>query len=161
MIWAINQLQGDPKTRGRCPHCDEEFPMANWTLFYGKYFPKHAEEAIEQLRSRPEEIKGQYFDLKRDLTVRTAEISIRVKMGQVLEQIVPALPSFPYRRGDCRSLFKPIDYLVFEGLTSSNVDFIHFIDIKTGRAGMNDHERDVERVIEKQRVEFVRYGAKN
>jgi len=155
--WAIKQLQADRRLIGECPHCGERYPLADWLLFYGDSFPPEAEEVVERLYSLPETAKKQYLDLKQDLTVKTGERSLRVKIGNVLEQIGPALPSFPYAGNDCRSLFKPIDYVVFEGLTKREIEFIHFVDVKTGRARMNDHQKDVQRMIEKKRVEFRRY----
>jgi len=131
--------------------------VGDWLLFYGGAFPKEAREAIDQLRSIPVDLKKQYSDLKRESTVETAEISVRVKMGQIVEQIVPGLPTFPYARNDCRSLFKPIDYMVFEGLTKGSVNSVHFLDVKTGNAGMTPHEKQVKRVVEKKHVEFTRY----
>ena len=143
---------------GRCPECGEEYRMADWVLFYGDHFPRDAREAVQDILSRPKELKQQYVDLKRDSTTRTAERSARVKIGQTVEQIVQSLPTFPYRKSDCRSLFKPVDYVIFEGLTDKfGLDGIHFVDIKTGNAGLDPHEKQIKRAIEKKRVEFVRY----
>lgn len=81
-----------------------------------------------------------------------------MKIGQTVEQIVPGLPTFPYRKSDCRSLFKPIDYVIFEGLTDRfRIDGIRFVDIETGNAALVDHEKQIKRAIEKKHVEFVRY----
>lgn len=143
---------------GRCPNCGEEYKMSDWVLFYGAHFPKDAKEAVQGILSRPGELREQYCDLEHDSTIRAAQGSVRVKFGQTVEQIVQGLPTFPYRKSDCRSLFKPVDYIVFEGLTSKGrVETVHFVDIKTGRARMDPHEKQVERVIGKKRVEFARY----
>jgi predicted Holliday junction resolvase-like endonuclease len=113
---------------------------------------------VDDILSRPSELKQQNVDLRHDSTIRAAQGSVRVKIGQTVEQIVQGLPSFLYHKGDCRSLFKPIDYVIFEGLTKKvKVDQIHFVDIKTGNAGLDDHEEQIERVINKKHVEFVRY----
>jgi predicted Holliday junction resolvase-like endonuclease len=41
---------------------------------------------------------------------------------------------FSFDRNDCRSLFDPIDYIIFEGLSKKNsVSKILFTEIKTGR----------------------------
>jgi predicted Holliday junction resolvase-like endonuclease len=124
--------------------------MADW-------FPSQAGDAVKEYHSRPDIAKEQYLKLRRELVTTTGERSVRVKVGQVLEQIVPALPTFPYAGNDCRSLFKPIDYVVFEGLTQNEVDSIHFVDVKTGHARMNDHQKEIRRIIDKKRVEFERY----
>lgn len=95
--------------------------------------------------------------MKRASTVETGKISARVKLGQIVEQIAPGLPTFPFEKTDCRSLFKPIDYVIFEGLTRRQVSRLHFVDIKTGNADTTSREKDVERIIDKKRIEFACY----
>ncbi len=131
--------------------------MGDWLLFYGDSFPKDAAEVIKEMYAAPGDSKRQYLDLKRASTIESGRISVRVKLGQIVEQIVPGLPTFPYEKTDCRSLFKPIDYVIFEGLAKRHVRRLHFLDIKTGDADTTAREKDVERVIKKKRVEFTRY----
>ena len=54
----------------------------------------------------------------------------------------PAGMHFLTQPYDCRSLFEPIDYVAFDGMTTTGkVDQIAFIDVKTGASRLNSHQR--------------------
>ncbi len=81
-----------------------------------------------------------------------------VNVGKIVEEIAPSLSTFPYKGADCRSLLDPIDYVVFEGLSTQNkVTNLHFLDVKTGASKLNDHQKQVKDAVEKQHVEFELY----
>lgn len=74
-----------------------------------------------------EELKLEYQRIKEKYTTNAADKSIAVNLGKIIEEVAPALPTFPYLSADCRSLLDPIDYMVFEGLAESNqLNNIHF-----------------------------------
>jgi predicted Holliday junction resolvase-like endonuclease len=76
-----------------------------------------------------------------------------INIGFILERLAPAMKSFRFNTNDCRSLFDPIDYVIFEGLSSKGkVERILFADIKTGNARLNDHQKRIRSVIEKKRL---------
>ena len=92
------------------------------------------------------------------LTTLAAKQSVAVNIGKVVEEIAPGLSTFPYHRADCRSLLDPIDYVVFDGLArDGKVTNMHFLDVKTGTARLNEHQKQVKDAIEKRRVEFALY----
>lgn len=58
---------------------------------------------------------------------------------------------------DCRALFEPIDYVAFAGLSrTGRVERLGFLDVKTGGAGLNRHQKAVKEAVEKGAVEFRR-----
>lgn len=106
-------------------------------------------------------IKQLKLDYKRVVeryTSLAAKKSIEVNIGKIIEEIVPALPAFPYKSADCRSLLDPIDYMVFDGLAKNGYfSQIHFLEIKTGHARLNEHQKQVKSAIEKKRTDFQVY----
>jgi predicted Holliday junction resolvase-like endonuclease len=143
---------------GECSECGEESPLRKWNLFYNNMYPSAVKSAIDTALSAPAEARIDYEKLKMKLTSGAAQRSVVVNIGKIVEEIAPGLSTFPYHRADCRSLLDPIDYVIFEGLAEQGkVTSMHFIDVKTGAARLNDHQKQVKYAIEKKRVEFTLY----
>ena len=121
----IKQLTSIAWLKAECPSCGEVFPLKRVQLFsmYEAAPPaasfimqQRRENAIELLDDAKERQKQLALDRKR----KPQKISVNTEatnFGQHCEQIVPAFATFPYSQGDCRTLFKPIDYIVFNGLS--------------------------------------------
>jgi len=76
-------------------------------------------------------------------------------MGQVVEQIRPFLPRMKYEPGDLRSIWKPIDYVCFNGLSlKQEVDSVTFIDVKSGRSHLTTEQLSIKRAVEEGHVDF-------
>ena len=136
-----------------CPKCGDEFPLSKALLFDGtEPFP---EEAEDRRRKYEEDLKLQYEALK--LRKRRAEIDAArtteaVRIGQMLENIVPSFDQFQYQPTDCRPLFDPIDILVFKGLSKNKIRSVTFMEIKTGGGRLNPHQRQIRDAIDDGRV---------
>jgi predicted Holliday junction resolvase-like endonuclease len=73
------------------------------------------------------------------------------------------MKDFQFDHNDCRSLFDPIDYIIFEGLSKKNsVSKILFTEIKTGKANLTKKEKGIRNRVEDKRVVWDTYkkGAK-
>lgn len=82
-----------------------------------------------------------------------------MNIGFILERLCPSLRQFRFDRNDCRSLFDPIDYVVFDGLSSrGSVSKIVFMDIKTGRSRLNDTQEEIRSLVERKRVVWDTYS---
>jgi predicted Holliday junction resolvase-like endonuclease len=81
-------------------------------------------------------------------TLKGKQISERVRLGQVSENVLPFLSTFPYDPKRVRGLFQPIDLLVF------NDDEIVFVEVKTGDAKLTEKQRNIKRIIEEGKVRF-------
>lgn len=66
-------------------------------------------------------------------TTKSEEGAKSTNIGFILERLAPTMKNFRFNHNDCRSLFDPIDYIIFEGLsTKGKVSKFFFVDIKTG-----------------------------
>lgn len=143
-----------------CPCCGEEIPLSKAGLFFLDNFTDQAKEAYE---TRLQKLKESFADLRarrKILPKRIQTTTQAVNIGFVLERLAPVLDTFRFAPGDCRSLFDPIDYVIFEGLSEKGkVSRILFGDIKSGKARLNQKQRAIKGVIEKGKVDFDTYEA--
>jgi predicted Holliday junction resolvase-like endonuclease len=74
--------------------------------------------------------------------------------GQLSEQWAPFHPDFQYESSDCLFLGKPFDLLILSGLSQDNIQEIVFMDIKTGGAQLNKHQRQIRDCIKDGKISF-------
>lgn len=141
-----------------CSCCGEEINLKTVDLFDSDNF---SQSALEIYNQNLELIKARKEALKkiRDLGASKSQTGAKaINIGFILERIAPTLESFRFSHNDCRSLFDPIDYVIFEGLSKKNyVDKIFFVDIKTGASKLSKKQREIKNVISARNVEFKKY----
>jgi predicted Holliday junction resolvase-like endonuclease len=154
----IVSLKVDRGIIGVCQQCGSSAPLAKWNLFYNDEYPKEILPTIQEIQGSVDLAKKEYDDCVAKATNLAEKKSLEVNIGKVVEKVVPALPSFPFHPCDCRTLFDPIDYVVFDGLTKNNrVEQIHFLEVKTGFARLNPHQKQVKSAVENKKIEFQFY----
>ncbi|HWI93664.1 MAG TPA: Holliday junction resolvase-like protein [Flavisolibacter sp.] len=139
-----------------CPcGCGQEINIKDADLFYLDDFTPRGGVAYRQML---DSLKEQRFELKekeKNIKARIQNTTRAVNIGFISERLAPALSSFPFAHQDCRSLFDPIDYVIFEGLHSrSKISRVIFTEIKTGAARLNNHQKEIKQLVEKGKVEF-------
>lgn len=78
--------------------------------------------------------------------------------GQVAEQLAPFLPGFPCNPGDCRFVGKPVDFVVFSGMTENNsIEEVVLVEVKTGTSVLSEREKQIRDCIKKGRVRYEEY----
>lgn len=144
-----------------CPCCDEQLLLRECGLFYLDEFTDEGREIYNQywidLQERKDVLRA-----RRKRISRSSEIQSRAtNIGFILEQLAPSLSSFRFACTDCRSIFEPIDYLIFEGLCEGgNISRIFFADIKTGNGKLSLRQRRIRDLVAAKKVEFELYEAK-
>src|SRR5437867_3564554 len=142
-----------------CPHCDKTIPLKDAGLFYYENFSSRGKKLYEQKLQEIRDYERDLREARRQIS-RKSEIGAKaVNIGFLLERLAPSMKGFPFVRNDCRSLFEPIDYLIFDGLTKNgSVSKIVFADIKTGDSTLKASQREIRRLVERRRVFFDTYG---
>lgn len=155
----ILQTLSANKFYAECPCCNENIPLSKANLFYSDKFNEKAEENYDLYLTDLIEQKRELKTLK-DSISNKSEIGARaVNIGLILERIFPSLTEFPYCCEDCRSLFDPIDYLVFEGLaTTGKVRKIFWVEIKTGGSRLNTHQREIKSLVDNKKLVWDVYS---
>jgi len=138
-----------------CPKCREEFKLRDALLFDGLGpFPQQALEVQAQLQV---EIGKRAKQLEKRSTLADAgaeQRAIASGLGKILEKVVPAHKDFKIPLYDCRPLYEPIDLIAFNGLGKGEVSSLDFIEIKTGKARLNEHEKAVKEAVEAGKVDY-------
>lgn len=142
-----------------CPcGCGEEILLKDANLFYLDDFNETGKEAYKKIL---DEIKAQRKELKareKQMSSKSEIAAQSVNIGFIMERIAPTLKSFPFEHYDCRSLFDPIDYVIFEGLhRKGSVSKIIFTDIKTGNAKLKSSQKEIKELVNNKKVSLRVY----
>jgi predicted Holliday junction resolvase-like endonuclease len=158
---VIAALQNDKRFQGTCPACMENFRLSDATLFaLDQKPPREALEAIGEIREEIRTRRAELAKRKERMTIRAERTAQAVNIGKIVEKILPSFPSFSYATGDCRALFEPIDYLIFSGLTNrAQVDSLVFVDVKSGKARLNEAQKRIKERVESGAVKLFTTGS--
>jgi len=141
-----------------CSLCGEEFSLSKSILFDGtKPFPAQAlsvqQQYEEQFKERCEELR-----LKTKRATTGAQTTAKaVNVGKMLEKILPTIKDFKWTLPDCRFLGEPIDFITFKGLSRGKLEFISFVEVKSGGARLNEHQKSVKDAIEDKKVVYKEF----
>lgn len=141
-----------------CSHCGTPFHLKDAVLFPIDEFTPESKAKIAEIKDALKERKLslQQLTAKKKQKIETTTQS--VNMGFILERLAPVLEQFRFNKNDCRSLFDPIDYVIFDGLhKNGKVQKIFFIDIKSGGARLKKNQKAIKTKIEEKKVEFKLY----
>lgn len=152
----LDDLKKEKSLFIRCPHCDDEFRASKAILFDAtKTLPPEALAILEAQRAALVEEKAA-LDKRKQGIDKTEKAAESVNIGKVVEKIATTLQGFPAAPSDCRSLFEPIDLIVFDGLAKAGrVDAIRFVEVKSGASKLNGHQKQIRDAIQDGRVEFA------
>ena len=157
-VSSIIQALNKSKLIAECPHCGDEFAMSKALLFDGRgKFPDKAEvrrlELLQELKDRAADL----LEKQKRATTKSENTTIAVGIGKIIEKILPAHKNFDLIPADCRFLAEPIDMIVFDGVSENKVKKITFMDVKTGGATLNKHQRQVRDAINDHNVKWESY----
>jgi predicted Holliday junction resolvase-like endonuclease len=152
ILKLINQLKAS-KLYAECKECGEEFPLSKAVLFDGLGdFPESAElkrkQMLEELQAKLEELKKRKVSAGPGAEKKAIEVGI----GKIIEKVMPAYQNFGMPISDCRPLFEPIDMIIFNGLSATSVRSITFMEIKTGKSRLNEHQKLVKEAVSDGKV---------
>ena len=136
-----------------CPHCGDEFQLSEAILFDGtKNFPDPA-ETIRQEWQKKLEAQLELLKKRQLMADEGAEKkAIEVGIGKIIEKILPAYKNFNMPLADCRFLSEPIDMIVFDGACDMKINHITFMEVKTGNATLNKHQRQTRNAVKDHQV---------
>lgn len=113
---TIAQRQADARIPGRCPTCEEDCPPGRALLFYADApLPGAARKWLEARRANLQARAMALRERRRSAREGARQKRINVNVGKILEGVVPVCNDFGSVPRDCRPLFDPIDYVVFNG----------------------------------------------
>lgn len=138
-----------------CNSCGEEFKLSKAIIFDGqKSFPSIAEEKRKGMLTEMQERLNELKRMRISAHTGAEKKAIEVGIGKNIEKFAPTLKEFCFPLHDCRPLFDPIDMIVFNGVSKMRVDKITFLEIKTGDARLNQHQKTIKNAVEDKKVDF-------
>jgi predicted Holliday junction resolvase-like endonuclease len=153
----FDELSRQKSLQASCPHCEESFPLAAAQLFDARR-PLEG-SALEKLKAQQEALAEGRAELKarREKGPERSRVGAESgNIGKVVEKVAPSLPGFSLEAGDCRALFEPIDYVVFNGLTrTGRIDSLRFVDVKSQGARLNARQKLIRAAVEAGKVTLV------
>ncbi len=75
-------------------------------------------------------------------------------LWETFETIAPFMKDIPYHPKDMNFLWKWVDYLIFDQLSSWKLKEIVFLEIKTWKSQLNANERQIKKAIESWKVRY-------
>jgi predicted Holliday junction resolvase-like endonuclease len=154
----LRDLKSQRTLLAECPSCNKPFRLIEAQLFDAqrRRLPTQALEHLEGLRSQLIEGRSKLRSAKTRAAENPRRIAKSVNIGKVVEKIAPSLPGFPARSSDCRTLFEPIDYVIFHGLSvTGSIDALTFVDVKSGNARLTNAQSQVRSLVECGKVSLV------
>mgnify|MGYP001195124209 CR=1 FL=1 len=141
-----------------CPCCNQPIDLKDAGLFYLDDF---TDDAKNRYKAYQDELKQRRKQLKIDeakIQSRSRIAAESTNIGKILERLAPALDMFQFSKNDCRAIFDPIDYVIFEGLSEKDrVERILFTEIKSGAARLTPKQKKIKELVENKKVTFDTY----
>jgi len=145
-----------------CPCCGRPVLLTRCGLFYLDDFTPQARRLYEEHQT---ELKERALELKQkpDKIKSTAKKGAKhVNIGFMLERLVPVMKGFRLPRNDCRGIFDPIDYVIFENLsTKGQVSRILFAEVKALQAPLRARQKEIRSLVEAEKVSLDIYRSED
>lgn len=74
--------------------------------------------------------------------------------GQVFEQLVPHFPEWKHTPSDARFLGSPIDFVVFDGMSTGTPTKITIVEIKKGQSYNTVLQNKIKKLVKEGKVEW-------
>ena len=141
-----------------CPSCKEEIKLSEAGLFHLDNFTPESQAVYKRMLDEQKVRRANLKERKLNIPIKSEVGAKAINLGFLLERLAPTLDGFTFNKNDCRSMFDPIDYVIFEGLSEKQkVDKIVFVDIKTGGARLSPNQKKIKQVVEDKKVRFQTY----
>lgn len=143
-----------------CPECERHIPVSRADLFTEETI---SQRGIKYQANVEEEIKEMKEELRTLTSLKSKQLGVTTKsvnIGNIVEVFAPILRGFNYNPLDCRTLLKPVDYIVFRGLSTERITSIDFVEIKSGKARLGDIEKQIRNTVESGRLSLELFGTK-
>ena len=145
-----------------CPCCDAEIPLSESGLFYLDDFTPEGKTLFKEYKAQMTVRRRELKERRDNLSISSSTRAEATNLGFILEKLAPGLTSFRFKRNDCRALFDPIDYVIFEGLTTKEkVSKLLFVDVKTGESRLTSKQREIKNLVNDKKVQFYIYEEDN
>ena len=137
----------------KCPRCNEESKLSEFFMWdVTQESPEEAKPIIDAHEKGLEKAEQELEKKEIRIDEGAEQKAIDVGFGKTIEKLIHLHKEFKFPLEDCRFLAEPIDVIIFNGSAQNNVDHITFMEIKSGKARLNTHQKMVKDAINDQNV---------
>jgi predicted Holliday junction resolvase-like endonuclease len=144
---------------GSCPVCREFFRLSDLRLVHRRRSDWMHELEVEE--SRLDDAEERLAVAERSLR-EAARKAGRAQARRLIRKLDPVFTPRGLAPEDAKTLFHPVDYAVFSGLSERDaVKGIHLLDRKVKRGEEQGIQRSIERAIGQGRYEWITFRVDN
>ena len=137
----------------KCPKCNEESKLSEFFMWDGtQESPEEAKPIIDAHEKGLEKAEQELEKKEIRIDEGAAKSAESIGFGKNIEKLIHLHKEFKFPLEDCRFLAEPIDIIIFNGSAQNNVDHITFMEVKSGKARLNTHQKMVKDAINDQNV---------
>ena len=151
-ISQIISILKNSNLNAQCP-CGEVSALSDFIIYDGTMSPPDDAKKIHELYEIEYNKKVEKLKTRKISATEGAEKkSLEVGFGKTIEKMVHLLKDFNFPVEDCSFLAEPLDVIIFNGIAVNNVNHITFMEIKTGKATLNKHQRMIRDAVYDHKV---------
>ena len=118
-------------------------------------FLKNMIYSIKDRALRREEEMREAYQVKLEAEIKMSRDKQRSAIkGQMAETIAPFFKEFKWNPKDAKFLGSPIDFVVFDGMSESDVKKVVFVEVKIGSGSLSKNQRVIRDKILNGEVDF-------
>lgn len=116
-------------------------------------------ESSDQMKQKEADLKSQEKKIREE----SIKKSKSVMLGKMWEQIVPHYrpTDFTFTPSDARFLGSPVDFVIFDGASESDIEGVIFLEIKTATSKLSSQQTKLKKLIDSLNSEKVRWETIN
>ena len=104
----------------------------------------------QSILDKEKEFKKERYKIATDAKKRSGA----VQWGLTIENFVPFMDKFPIPAEDAHHFGKPVDFIGFTDMDDPDKCALHIIEVKSGTAFLNTHQKNIKKAIKAKRVEW-------
>lgn len=136
-----------------CPCCQSIFYVSESRPFLVGKRPSSIVDRLRLAERRIEEQQEALMLIESELREKAAKAGLRATK-KLLKKIDPVFSGSGYDPQDVKVIFSPVTYVVFDGLSSANVEKIKLLAHRPQDAATEKIQRSIERTIQNGNFEF-------
>jgi predicted Holliday junction resolvase-like endonuclease len=140
---------------GVCPHCTTLFRLVDIQISYNsEYVP----DWLDRIEKKQEELQGKMDDLEsreREMRDKAINKATQRELPKRLKKIIPSLIDSGFNPQDVKTLFHPVDFVVFDGMNARGVDRIVFLDHSDVDGNRRTQQQMIKGVIQTQNYHWA------
>jgi len=105
---------------GSCPECQQVFRLSNVRLSYTTYSRDWLDE-LEDERAKDDEKLARFQEESKEMRAKAIERERKIRLPKLLNRAVPMFAKRKVFPQDVKTLFDPIDFVVFDGMNNEDL----------------------------------------